>query len=338
MSQRDHHADNRIGSVRTGILVLAVCLLAGYLTGRWSHDDPEPEPLHMAWPAMGTVVEMTVPGEGSDDGLVRASEAVHAAMAEVARVDSLFSWRLPAPVQTAAAQRATERAALLDVGLDVLRVSDGAFDPRMRPLIRIWGFDGDEPAVPDPGALAAETARLQDLSTPVDAAELETRPETLHFGAWAKGYAVDRALAVLREHGEGAALVNAGGEVRGYGRPWTVGVQHPRLPGAILAQLQPGDLAVATSGDYEQYFEQDGVRYHHLLDPRNGRPARGCRSVTVLAASCARADALATAVFVLGPQDGMDLVERLVGVECLIIDADGDRHDSSGLDAYLSGE
>lgn len=103
-----------------------------------------------------------------------------------------------------------------------------------------------------------------------------------------------------------------------------------------MARLRPGDLAVATSGDYEQFFEQDGVRYHHLLDPRDGRPARGCRSVTILARTCARADALATAVFVLGPDEGMDLVERLPRVEALIIDAAGERHDSSGLDAYLA--
>ncbi|MBD3220264.1 hypothetical protein GF314_03400 [bacterium] len=331
------HVDNRLDSWRTGILVLVVALVAGFVTARWfGAGDDGPEPVSVSRPLMGTIVTVTVPG--ADDPSVRAEAAEHvaAALDEMARVDSLFSWRLPPPVSMPRSEQLAQRRDLLEMAVAVQRASGGAFDPRVLPLVQAWGFDGGEPTVPADTVLARLVAGLREAGLPRDAVELESRPDAIHFGAWAKGHAVDRALAVLERRGQTAALVNAGGEVRGYGRRWTVGVQHPRLPGALIARLEPGEMAVATSGDYEQYFEQDGVRYHHLLDPRTGRPARGCRSVTVLARTCARADALATAAFVLGPDAGMDLIGSLANVEALIIDADGDRHDSSGLAAYLS--
>jgi thiamine biosynthesis lipoprotein len=338
VSGRHGHADNRIGSLRDGLLVLVVCLAAGFVVTRALRDRPaDPEPVRLTRPAMGTLVDVILPDPG-DDPAARgeAAAAARAALAEVARLDSLFSWRLPPPAQMSPGERRRERREVLEVALEVQRLAGGAFETRIMPLVRLWGFDGDQPAVPPADSLAAVVADLAALPAPADAAELESRPDALHFGAWAKGYAVDRACAVLRAGGEPAALVNAGGEIRGFGRDWAVGIRHPRLPGAVLARLRPGDLAVATSGDYEQFFEQDGERYHHLLDPRDGRPARGCRSVTVLARTCARADALATAVFVLGPREGLALIERLTGVECLLIDAAGERHESSGLGRYLA--
>ncbi len=330
MANGRDHVDADIGSLRTGLLVLVVCLLAGLVTSRLIRRDAEPEVHTVSRPAMGTLVQVSLPA--ADQPAARAAQA---ALAEVTRIDSLFSWRLPPPAQTPPEERSRERGEVLETGLEVQRWSRGAFDVRLMPLVALWGFDGNEPTVPDAAVLQEAVYRLRKRGVPADVAELESRPEELHFGAWAKGYAVDRALSVLREMGQPAALVNAGGEVRGYGRDWMVGVQEPRLPGALAARLRPGDMAVATSGDYEQYFEQDGERYHHLLDPRDGRPARGCRSVTIVARTCARADALATAVFVLGPEDGIDLIESLPHVEGLIIDAAGERHDSSGLDAYL---
>lgn len=310
-----------MNSWRSGLVVLLIALLGGLFLARFLRQgDGQPDLLSLSRPAMGTLVDVQVLAGG--DG---AAEAIQAALDEAARVDSLFSWRLPPPV----AMSSGERRWLLDVGLEVQLASSGAFDPRLRPLISAWGFDGGTPRVPESTVIADLLVRLQEPGLPAGVDDPE-----LDFGAWAKGYAVDRALAVLRDRHQPAGLVNAGGEVRGYGREWTVGVQHPRMPGALLVELRPGNLAVATSGDYEQFFEQDGRRYHHLLDPRTGYPARGCQSVTVLAPTCARADALATAVFVLGPDAGMDLVESLPNVECLIIDATGDRHDSSGLSEY----
>ena len=151
---------------------------------------------------------------------------------------------------------------------------------------------------------------------------------SLHLGAIAKGYAVDRAMAVLKKNGIRHALINAGGDLivlgeRKDGQPWSIGLQHPRQPEKLIASFKLPGKAVATSGDYQKYFMKDKTRYHHILDPANGRPARGVISCTVVAETVMDADALATAVFVLGPEKGMALVDSLDGVEAMLITESG---------------
>jgi thiamine biosynthesis lipoprotein len=149
----------------------------------------------------------------------------------------------------------------------------------------------------------------------------------LDLGGIAKGWGVDRAADVLAGL-SGACLVNAGGDlvVRGLkpgGKPWRVGVQDPRDPSQLFLKLRLAEnVAVATSGDYQRYFEVDGVRYHHLLDPRTGYPARAASSATVIAPDCATADAWATAVFVLGPAAGIAALEEQPGLEGVIVVVD----------------
>jgi thiamine biosynthesis lipoprotein len=134
--------------------------------------------------------------------------------------------------------------------------------------------------------------------------------------------------------------VNAGGDLRVGGSkpegPWSIGVQHPRDPEKIMARISVSDIAVATSGDYEKFFIHQGSRYHHILNPKNGFPAEGCQSVTVLHKEATTADALATAVFVLGPERGYALCQRLEGVDCFIIDNEGNVTVSPGLKGRIS--
>ena len=134
-------------------------------------------------------------------------------------------------------------------------------------------------------------------------------------------------MEVLRRAGVKNASVNAGGDIRligdRRGRPWRIGIQHPRDAEKVLATLSLQDTSVVTSGDYERFFIKDGVRYHHLFDPRTGYPASRCMSATVVAPNAALADALATAAFVLGPEKGLSLLERYPGVEGLLVGADG---------------
>jgi thiamine biosynthesis lipoprotein len=331
MNEAEPHPELRVGSVWTAVVILVVALAAGWGLGRLltHRGDDGPAPIVLSRFAMGTLMEIQVcPRDDSAAEAARADAAMQLAFAEIARLDTLFSTHLP-PRAGGEAQKLV----LLREGLEVMRLTDGAFDVRMKPLMDLWGFEQDQPRRPDADDLRREAARLG--AAPASAESLLAEPARLHYGAWAPGYAVDRAVAILQEHGVAQALVNGGGEIRCLGDDWCVGVQHPRLRGTLLARLAPRAMAVATSGDYEQYFEQDGVRYHHLLDPRTGAPARGCQSVTILAPTCMRADALATGVFVLGPDRGLALVENLPGVECLIVDDSGALHRSSGLDAYL---
>src|SRR3989475_519261 len=149
----------------------------------------------------------------------------------------------------------------------------------------------------------------------------------IDIGGIGKGFAAEKAAAVMRENGATGGLVAVAGDFRVFGRradgtAWPLGIQHPREPGKVLAMLDVTDEAISTSGDYERYFLKDGVRYHHILDPRTLQPARLCQSVTIIAPDATTADALATGVFVMGPARGMALVERL-GLGAVIVNAQG---------------
>lgn len=163
---------------------------------------------------------------------------------------------------------------------------------------------------------------------------------SIDLGGIAKGYAVDRAFELLKGLGYRNLVVNAGGDLRVGGSkmegPWSIGIQHPRDPEKIMARISLSDTAIATSGDYEKFFIHQGKRYHHILNPKNGFPAEGCQSVTVLHKEGITADALATAIFVLGLEKGYALCQKLEGVECLIVDKEGKVTLSPGLKGRIS--
>lgn len=209
---------------------------------------------------------------------------------------------------------------------EIARQSDGAFDVTVLPLLKLWNFKADSPTVPDSEAIA-EKVELVDFQRVVIRDSTVFLPEKgmgLDLGGVAKGYGVDRAAAVLAQYGYEDFMVEAGGDLRiaageltrGLRRIW---VRHPRDREQLFAAVEVDAGAVATSGDYERYFELGGTRYHHILNPRTGYPSRPCVSVTILAETTGRADALSTAVFVLGPVAGMKLIEQMPGVEGLII-------------------
>jgi thiamine biosynthesis lipoprotein len=147
------------------------------------------------------------------------------------------------------------------------------------------------------------------------------------LGGIAKGHAVDRAMAILRAAGIDRAMVNAGGDTLivgdRFGRPWIIGIRDPNNRDQVVLRLPLTDVAVSTSGDYERFFDQGGVRYHHILDPRTGDSARKMRSATVLAPNATRSDALSTTVFVLGVEAGLAMINKLEGVDAVVIANDG---------------
>lgn len=157
----------------------------------------------------------------------------------------------------------------------------------------------------------------------------------IDLGGIAKGHAVDNSIRILRECGINRAMVSAGGDSRiigdRNGRPWMTGIKDPRHKDQSIVVIPLSDTAVSTSGDYERYFEQDGVRYHHILSPKTGKSVDSTRSVTVLGPDATTTDGLSTTFFVLGPEAGLALVEQLPSIDAVIIDANGRIHYSSGL-------
>jgi len=274
--------------------------------------------------AMDTVVELcAVGGDHALEGARRAVENVEGWADCYDPEAELYRLNLSAgggPVRVSKGL-----AEVLEVALRVAGKSGGAFDPTVLPLLEAYGFNGEKWRVPGNEEIAKILPRVdyRRIELAGDSVEI---PESfaLDLGGVAKGYAVDRALRAMEDAGAEAGLVNIGGDIAAFGErsgggPWTIGVQHPRAPGELFAVLELENGAVATSGDYERYFVVDGVRYHHILDPKTGRPARGLVSVTVTAPSCVLADAYATAVFVLGPEKGTRLLEADDDLEGLLI-------------------
>ncbi|MCH8157366.1 MAG: FAD:protein FMN transferase, partial [Nitrospinae bacterium] len=226
-------------------------------------------------------------------------------------------------------------------GIHWSELSAGAMDITIGPAVALWNFDVETASPPDAKALeeAVRLIHYQDISIGNGTLQLNRKGMSLHLGAMGKGYAVDRAVDVLKKFGIENGLVNAGGDLMAFGtrddrqdgtQAWRIGLQHPRSPEKMIASLDLSDRAVATSGDYQRYFIRDGIRYHHILDPQTGLPARSAMSATVVASSATDADALATALFVLGPDRGIALIDSLDGVEGMILSASGDAHFSSG--------
>lgn len=316
-------------------VILLLVLIAGLVWWRLPADDQQ---LSRTALVMGTLVEIKT--FGADEELL--DRAVTAAFAEMTRLEGLLSSQLPDSEisHLSAASKpvivSLETAELLRLGQRIALQSGGTFDMTLGALKQLWAIT-DNPQIP-----TAE--QLQSAITGIgpEALQLRGRQVTktnanlqVDLGGIAKGYAVDRALAVLRNAGVQSAAVNAGGDIAllgtKLGRPWRIGIQHPRNAGELLTSLDLTDRAVVSSGDYERFFERDGVRYHHIFDPRSGRPARLCQSVTVVAADAASADALATAAFVLGPVAGLRFLEAWPEVEGLLVAADGSVHQTSGL-------
>jgi len=211
------------------------------------------------------------------------------------------------------------------------RATDGLMDVTFLPLGRLWDF-GKEPFVLPARDEVTQALELVDctaieIDTQANTLRLPTEGMAMGLGAIAKGYAVDRASALLTEAGFTDHLVNGGGDVlaRGAkpGGPWVVGIRHPREDhGALMGRMPLHDGALVTSGDYERYVEVDGRRYHHILDPRTGWPASGVTAVSVMAGSAERADALSTALLAAGREEATKLLQRFE-VEALLVYEDG---------------
>ncbi len=280
-----------------------------------------------------------------------AQEAAGAGLAEIRRLEELLSTWIPtsdlsranAEAGRAGVAVSVETLDLLTVSLEIARLTEGAFNVVIGPAVEAWGFP-EHPRLP-------QQARLNTIRPLVDLSQLEVNEEAgtvylrregmrVDVGGIGKGFAADMAADVMRQAGATSGVIAISGDIKTFGRMpdgerFLFGIQHPRVEGELLGRLELEDEAVSTAGDYQRYFVQDGVRYHHILDPVTLVPARFCQSVTVVAKDGVWADGLDTGIFVMGPERGMALVERLPDVEAVMVDQAGRVVVSSGLKSRL---
>lgn len=293
---------------------------------------------------MGTELEVTI--NVTDPSVV--DPAFAAVVAEMRRLEDMMSeWKDDSPVSLInrnagkkPVEVPDELFKVISSAQQVSELTAGAFDISWAAMRGLWNFAPGHERVPTED----EVKKARRL---IDYRKIELDPEkktvflkeagkSIGLGGIAKGYAVDRAMETLYRMGIKNAIIKAGGDMRVQGvsdtGPWEIGIKDPRKKDTLIAKLVLTDISISTSGDYERYFIKDGVLYHHIIDVRTGYPARDCRSVTLIAPDTMTSDALSTAVFILGPLEGMRLVEKLKGVEAIIVDADGRIVTSSGID------
>jgi thiamine biosynthesis lipoprotein len=293
--------------------------------------------------AMGTAIRVELWCENAG----RGDTAIDEVMAEMHRIDRTMSphkadselSRINRDAAREAVPLSNEMFVLLVQAQRFSQLSQGAFDITYASAGCL--YDYREGIAPDAAALARGRAAIGWRKLELDARTRSVRfaqeGMRIDLGGFAKGHAVDNAAAILRRHGIHHAHVAAGGDSRVIGdkrgRPWTIGVRDPRKSDGLVALLPLEDTAISTSGDYERFFEKQGVRHHHIVDPATGTSPAAVRSVTVLAADGLTCEALSKTVFVLGVERGLELIESLEGVDAIVVDAAGQLHFSSGMSA-----
>jgi FAD:protein FMN transferase len=288
---------------------------------------------------MGTYVTITLNEDGkTNDELTKTAGE---AFSQITKVDRLMSTYKP----KSNLSRINQSAGIAPVKADpevidniekaiyVAGLTGGAFDVTVGPLVNAWKIGSKDARVPLPDGINRALLLVGYRNIVIDKQDgtvfINKRGASIDLGGIAKGYASDRAVEVLRKAGIKGGIVACAGDIKVFGlrpggTPWTVGIQHPRREdGALMAKITLTDAALSTSGDYERYFIKDGVRYHHILDPRTGYPARGLMSVTVLSRESWLSDSMATGLFVMGPDKAYALALRHPEFEVLMITGAG---------------
>ena len=266
-----------------------------------------------------------------------AERLIDRVMAEMHRIDQTYSPYIESSqlsvlnrgAASAPVKVSEEMWRLLQAGREMSELSDGAFDLTYASVGRYYDYRAGQR--PSENKIAEDLAAIDYRHIVFgDGRQVRYLHPAVYvdLGGIAKGYAVDQSIELLEQAGVEQAIVAAGGDSRilgdRLGKPWSVGVQHPRDKTKMIAVLPLVDTAVSTSGDYERFFEEQGVRYHHILDPGSGDSARGLRSVTILGPRGTFTDALSTAVFVLGVDAGLALIDRLPGIDAIVVDSAGE--------------
>lgn len=290
-------------------------------------------------PLMDTIVSITVVADSKD----AAEQAIEKTFAEISRFSDLINFYSDKSELTEINRNAGIRPVkaspqtieVIEEAVLAAEKSGGAFDPTIGPIIKLWDFLNKKKPTEIEIARALPLVNYKDIL--IDRADstvfLKRKGMMIDLGGIAKGYAVDLAVESLKKEGIRSGLVSIAGDISTFGlkpdkSPWTIGIKNPRQTGEkdeLMAKIRLSDKAISTSGDYERYFIFEDKRYHHLLDPKTGMPAYGCRSVSIVTDRAVDTDAFSTAVFILGPENGMKLVRKM-GMDAMIIDSSGTIH------------
>jgi thiamine biosynthesis lipoprotein len=285
---------------------------------------------------MGCDFEITVVAQNENE----AKRAFTIAIDEIERIEGLISsWKDDSQTSTINQNSGVKAVAvddelmqLIQRSIAISELTDGAFDITYASMDRIWKFDGSMKQIPEEKLVKASASKVGykkvSLDPKLNSVFLTEEGMKIGFGAIGKGYAADRAKELLVKAGFNSGIVNASGDMNVWGQkpdgtPWKVAITNPLSKEKSFALIPIHNQAVVTSGDYEKFIEIDGQRYSHIIDPRTGMPAQGIISVTVFAPKAELADALATSVFVMGDEVGLDRINQIPNVECIIVKADG---------------
>ena len=294
---------------------------------------------------LGSPLEITVVAKDT----IQGNQYIDLAITEVKRIEYLISDWIPSTQISQVNKNAGSKPVKVDkevfdlVGraIKVSQITSGAFDISYASMDKIWKFDGSMKAMPTEEDIKKSVSKIGYNNIILDSKEqtifLKKEGMKLGLGGIGQGYIADKVKELLLSKGCTSGIVNVSGDINAWGRqqegnPWTVGIVNPLNKNKVFATFPLEDSAVETSGNYEKYVIFNGIRYSHIIDPRTGYPAQGVVSVSVFAKQTEIADALATGIFVMGVEVGIDLVNQLKGVECIMVDDKGKIHSSKGID------
>lgn len=293
---------------------------------------------------MGTCFELTVVAQNEEIGYINIQEGV----AEITRIEKMISsW--DADSETSLINKnagikpvkvSSELFRLIERAKKISEITDGAFDITYASMDNIWKFDGSMDKLPTKIEVNASISKIGHDKILLDEAEqtvfLKEKEMRIGFGAIGKGFAADKAKELLISKGVKAGLINASGDLttwgtKATGEKWMIGIANPLSKDKVFSWLPIVESSVATSGNYEKYLMFKGEKYSHIIDPRTGYPTKGINSVSIFAKDAELCDALATAIFIIGKDSGIHLINQIPGVEVVVVDGKNKIHKSSGI-------
>lgn len=293
--------------------------------------------------AMDTVMDLKIYSDNGDNALEEAEN-------EILRIEKLFDRgskdsEIYKINQNKTAEVSADTAEVVSYAIAISQKTNGAFDITIAPIMDLWGFFGSAFKVPSDAELTSVLSDVGYENVQIKGKQISiSENTTIDIGGIGKGYASDKVTELLKNSGVKSAIISLGGNVYAIGKKpdnslWTVGIANPKKPAQPIGKIQISDKAVVTSGGYQRYFEQDGITYHHIIDPKTGKSAdNGLASVTIIADSGTNADGLSTSLFVMGLEKSIEFWRRYKNFDAIFVDSQGAIYITSGVNNAFESE